>query len=399
MKITLKKHWRNAPAIISVLFLAVLFISICVDIHKIKHMNYSRLYISLKTHLNNKQGFEFPLPNGYKNIAASKKNVYVFGESSLVMSDGRSFPDYLNEMLNSGNRDTLVTNWGLPGIDSFSVKRRVIQALTAIQRKPDLIIIYTGHNDYNNVYRGAMPLYKGLPGTRLFLAINYYLQGAKYKNKYCPGDEKCNYENYSRAVSPLIINALQASRLSTLDGSAYARFNDLILAHFMKNIRDITTAARRLGIPVVICTVIGNLHAEPFGDYRTVTITYRLGISASKYKDRIKLLRQARDGEVFSFDVRAKSELNDGIRSLGRDGVFVLDIENLLIQNRFEFDYNEFIDYFHMKTGTHKIIATMLVNFIKRNNLMQKASGRHTTRTHHNIYSTEFKQNNSSLNK
>ncbi|MFA6449211.1 MAG: hypothetical protein WCX65_07090 [bacterium] len=380
MKAALKKFSDYAPAILAALFLAVLLVSVCIDIYKIKHMNYSRLYTSLKTHLDKKQGFVFPPTEGDRN-KASRKNIYVFGESSLVMSDGSTFPDYLNEMLNSGKQGTLVTNWGIPGIDSFSVKRRAFQALRTKGRKPDLIVIYTGHNDYNNIYQGYMPLYKGLPGTRLLLYINYHLQGAKYKDKYCPGDKKCNYTNYSRAVSPIVINALQASRLTTLNGSEYTRFNDLMLEHFMKNIRGIIAEAGNLGIPVVICTVIGNLHAEPFGDYRTVSKDYRLGIAARKYEDRIRLLRQARDGEVFSFDVRAKSELNAGIRSLCGDGVFVLDIENLLIKKRSEFGYDVFIDYFHMKTGTHKTIASMLADFIEQNNLLQKYSGKRAARS------------------
>lgn len=79
--------------------------------------------------------------------------VMVFGESSVRAGSQipleQEFPALLQAGLAEKGLNAEVLNLGRPGMDSFGLKILVPQALAY---KPDIAVIYTGHNDIGNAY-------------------------------------------------------------------------------------------------------------------------------------------------------------------------------------------------------------------------------------------------------
>lgn len=79
--------------------------------------------------------------------------VMVFGESSVrggsLIPLAQEFPALLEQQLNEQGKGVEILNLGRPAIDSFGLRILVEQALAF---KPDVAVIYTGHNDIGNAY-------------------------------------------------------------------------------------------------------------------------------------------------------------------------------------------------------------------------------------------------------
>lgn len=79
--------------------------------------------------------------------------VMVFGESSVRAGSqiplAQEFPALLQAGLTEKGLNAEVLNLGRPGMDSYGLKILVEQALVY---KPDIAVLYTGHNDIGNAY-------------------------------------------------------------------------------------------------------------------------------------------------------------------------------------------------------------------------------------------------------
>lgn len=346
------------------------------DCYKLKHLDGRNLSQITKNQLEEKsKSHHIPdMPGGFslKDVGSNNANIYVFGASSVVMSDnGKTFSYYLENKLNDLGYSVTVSLEGVPGSDSFFVRNRIEDVLSNAAKKPDLLIIYSGHNDYNYVYHrnGRLPIY--LKGIEKSAKISYFLTAQKYRESFAD-NEQDNFNYFLRTYAPRIINLLQMTRLTTVRSEEFEGINNLVREYFKKNIDDSIRLAHSMGIPVILCTPIGNLHAEPYGNYGKVTEVYRRGLRASEYNNRILLLTKAKDEEIFTYDTRAKSPLLDDIRLMSRQGGYVLDLEKILIEKHFSFSYDDFMDYFHMKDKTHREIGYLLVDLIEKNHLLTK---------------------------
>ncbi len=85
--------------------------------------------------------------------APGRVRVMVFGESSVRAGSQialtEEFPALLEQALLNAARDVEVLNLGRPGMDSHGMRILVEQA---VAYKPDVAVIYTGHNDIGNAY-------------------------------------------------------------------------------------------------------------------------------------------------------------------------------------------------------------------------------------------------------
>ena len=93
---------------------------------------------------------------------------------------------------------------------------------------------------------------------------------------------------------------------------------------------------------------------------------YSDGMKETAYRARIGLLTEAKDREYFSPDIRAKTPLNDFIRGLDKDDPCVLDLEKKFQSQKVRFGQKEFLDYFHFTEETHRRIADLLAETVKR---------------------------------
>ena len=118
------------------------------------------------------------------------------------------------------------------------------------------------------------------------------------------------------------------------------------------------------GVRTILVTPIGNLRAEPFGNIFETTEEYNLGLKTAEYGSSLMHLLKARDAELFTFDVRAKSGLINGLKGTMKKDVNVLDLEEVLMSRKFSFDYSHFMDYFHFNDAGHKLVARCLHDMV-----------------------------------
>ena len=331
------------------------------DIYEIRLVTPSAIYHGLQSHLAHEDPENIPLPDAIFSAGdTDKTTVYAFGESSLVLSDGKTFPEYLQQR----HADLRVVNFGVSGIDSFVVRQRVEEALSVA--KPDVVVLYYGHNDYNNAYQEyIMPNF--FQQFDLFLRISY-----RFHNKNRPPGVLLADNPYwfSRLIRPKFFQFFEQLGMLDIDIRDYEPINQMILDYYVRNNDAIIDMALSQNIPVVLITPVGNLHAEPFGDIHVTTALYKKGMASQDYDDSLKYLKSARDAEIFTYDMRAKSPLIDYIRNYERPGVYVLDLEKKLEQMRFGFGYGEFLDYFHFNDKSHSLLADIIYDFMASKNLV-----------------------------
>jgi len=342
-------------------FLAALVFFTALDIYDIRRIDLSEVRGALQKHLEQKEPVSFPLPDELLIQDRSKKTVFVFGASNLVLSDsGRTFPDYLQQ----GHADLRVLNFGVNGIDSLSIKQRVNEALSV--EKPDVIVLLIGDIDYNYAYHNFI-LENYYQKFNFLLRIPYFFYDkSKPVSKFSYG----TFYWYGELNRPRLCEFFQRLGLIKIRQEDFNAINRLVLDYFIRNCNDTVRMAVAQNIPVVMITPVGNLHARPYGDINTTSVFYKQGMKAGDYARAISYLKKARDSEIFTYDLRAKSQLIDYIRNFRQPNVYVLDLEKRLEEMRFGFGYDEFIDYFHFNDKTHKLLADMIYNYMRANGLV-----------------------------
>lgn len=328
---------------------------ITIDLVKVRRIDYTAIGRELQVHLNGKRPVSFAPPGElYAPLPPRSKRVFLFGESSLVLSDGMTFPHYLA----ASRRDLQVVNFGISGIDSISLHRRVEQALAVA--RPDIIVLYFGHNEYNNAYHGFI-----LP--RYFPKFDYLIRPAYLmydENRPVTTFATGEYAWFSRLLRPRLYLALQRLRVMTLRHEDFSDINQVILDTFIRNSSAIMAMAAYRGIPVVFITPVCNLRAEPYGDLEGTSELHRRGLATEDRITSLSALRSARDAEFLTFDLRAKTPLLTYIRSIRQSGVHILDLEQELDARGFEFGDNDFADYFHLNDRSHRLVADIISGFL-----------------------------------
>ncbi len=168
-----------------------------------------------------------------------------------------SFPNYL--------RAILQYNRNLPEIEMLNLGSNAFNSLSllklfddVIQYDPDLVIIYTGHNEYFgpnefSLSTSASRLLnkKWVHHSLLRLRQTYLYQGVRWVIKKITGRGIVKYQNYA-----------QWSLRNTV--SPNDPIHDDVTKNFQDNLTAIVRQARDRGIKVVICTPISNLTFPPF---------------------------------------------------------------------------------------------------------------------------------------
>jgi hypothetical protein len=335
------------------LLLAGIALLVARDIREIRAVDPAEIRKNVTDYLAQRKPESFPFSGEILQQDGSRTTIFAFGASNLMLSDsGRTFPDYLAESHN----DIRVVNLGVSGIDSFSIRQRVSEALSAA--RPDLILLYYGDNDYNSAYHNALlPAYFEKFDSLLRLPYVFYsTTGA--------------YEWFARLNRPKLYKFFETLRLIRIDHTAFEPANQIILDYFILNNEAILKMASDRSIPVVLITPVGNLHAEPYGDTETSTF-YGNGMAATDYLQSHVSLQKAIDTEIFTYDLRAKSPLFRYMRNTDYPNVHVLDLGRKLEEKRFGFGKDDFLDYVHFNDKSHRLVAGVIYDFLKQNNLIK----------------------------
>ncbi|MFP4656830.1 MAG: hypothetical protein ACLFNK_04600, partial [Candidatus Woesearchaeota archaeon] len=247
----------------------------------------------------------------------------------------------------SDEADVKIVNFGLGGADFFTIKERINNTINFYDT-PDLVIIYSGHNDYTNYYQRSRlnDFFK-----RFFLITS-------------PPSRIFDSPVQGRGIRGPFLNLLQGTGLLSFNGSFADDINEVILEQFKDNNVEIQKLLAEKDVPLLYMTTIGNLEARPFGDIKITEKFYQQGMNTDDHTERITQLKKAMDSEIFTYDIRAPSEHNEYLRSIDARGIHILDIESELIEDDFNFSHDDFSDYLHFKGSTHRRIAKSLDDYI-----------------------------------
>jgi lysophospholipase L1-like esterase len=305
--------------------------------------------------------------------ATDEAAIYVFGGSSVgEPGQPETFAAKLGEFLaQSPKLRATVYNLGMNGYDSYSIRNRLTSVLE--RRPPQLVILYSGHNDYIDQYFYLKNSFALIRQSAIMEAAlkTFFIAVYRPLNRLIDAQHFDRYEAFrDYLLEPRLGRAVFESGLVRLDPELFTRANEVILRHFRDNLETMLTECRKRQAPVLIVTPIANLEAEPSGaDARAETL-FKQGMAARDYAERIRLLIEARDLDVFAFMIRVKSPLVDYLRQLDRrEGVSVLDLQARLEEERFPFSYENFADYLHLTPATHARIAVLLYETIKNRKL------------------------------
>jgi lysophospholipase L1-like esterase len=329
------------------------------DIYVTRNVSINKVNVELKKYLNNKPAITFRVQSSVSKLKKGKKNIFVFGESSLVITDGNTFTNYLNKYYNDIN----AINLGVAGIESQSLKKRIDYCLNLAE--PDMVVLYFGHNDYNMAYHNSV-LSNFFSRFDLLTRIAYVLHDKTRRTDVIWHQDLFWY---SRLFRPVLYDGLNRIGLLNLDTINFDDVNNQILHYYIQNTEAILNSVSRKNIPVIIITPIGNLAARPYGGNKT-HLLYSDGIKEPYYYDSVRLLKEARDKEFMTYDIRAKTALLNYIRGIKKNNVFILDLESELESRHFNFDYTGFIDYFHFNDKTHQLISHVIHDYLKKNELL-----------------------------
>lgn len=251
--------------------------------------------------------------------------VFVLGESSAAgfpyMPMG-SFSRYIRKRLelNYPNNTIEVVNISLSAINTFTLLDLLPEVLN---QKPDLILIYTGHNEYYGALGvGSM---ESLGTSRTFVKLILYLN--KYKTVQLI---KNILSSVLSAFKDESVNDEPGTLMSRMAQDQYIKLNSdkyySGLDQFEENMRDILQMIKDHNVPVIIGELVSNLKDQkpfisiPTENYPTANQVF---IEANKqyengfYNQADSLYRLAKDLDGLRF--RASEKVNQIIKKLSED--------------------------------------------------------------------------------
>ncbi|MCU7494888.1 MAG: SGNH/GDSL hydrolase family protein [Ignavibacteria bacterium] len=268
----------------------------------------------------------FPLPAQdlfFKEKPSGSFRIFILGENSasgFPYLPSASFSCYLEKRLKKEYPASKieVVNLSLMAVNSFALRDLLPGVL---RQKPDLIIIYSGHNEYYGALGAASTLAAGR--NRWLINLRLYLERFKTVQLISEAVRVCfrifRTERKFKAVSEKITSDQQIPYNSSLFRAGIIQFEE--------NLKDMLHMARSAGVPVILGTLVCNLKDQPpFLSSKEVVVglpkaidVFKEAVSSLK-ADSItladSLFRYARDLDLLRF--RAPGQMNYVIKSLAQ---------------------------------------------------------------------------------
>ena len=347
-------HRRAAILSAPWLLLLALLAALAVDVVRLNHLDHDALAAAHERAYGRHRSHK-PNPVDLSE-GDSPVDVFAFGGSSLAMG-AEEFEEHLE-----AEAGVHLHNYALIGATSGALVQRVGEAFDDAARtgvQPEMLLIYSGHNDYSYPYLDG--LYREL-GTLNAVRVLWWLRFLE-SDPSVVGD---GFPWFQRMRTPAMARLGQQLGLVRWESEDFAPHMERSLRHFEENLDQILAIALRHQVPVTLVTPIGNLTWEPFGPVDTVTERFREGMAAVNRAERLDALVAARDGEVLTADMRAKSSLHRALVARRGEGVFVFDLQRRLESTGFSFDDEHFRDYLHFTDAGFSVLAKEIAAFWRR---------------------------------
>ena len=308
--------------------------------------------------------------------------IFVLGESSAAgypyMPMG-SFSRYIRNRLQLVYPNTIVEviNLSMTGVSSYTLLDLVPGVL---EQKPDLILIYTGHNEFY----GAL----GVGSMESFGTSRNIVNLILYLNKY-------KVTQLVRSSVTWISSLFASEKKEDISGTLMSRmakdqyiplnsekFN-AGLEQFAGNLRDILTLAKDNDVPVIVGDLASNLKDQkPFisistPGYKTANQVYEEAILELKNNNVPKaksLFRLAKDLDALRF--RAPEKINTIINSLCKE----FNEETVPIDSLFDFispsgiaGNNLMVDHLHPNLKGYQLIGKAFYEVMEKSGNLPKA--------------------------
>lgn len=260
----------------------------------------------------------------YKVKRENSYRIFVLGESSAAgfpFSPNGSFSRYLQDKLDLyyPNRLIEVVNLGMSAINTYTL---VDLMPGVIEQKPDLIIIYTGHNEYYGAL-GVGSLESMVNSDFLIKASLFFRKFKTYQFINDIIDEIFSLltkKEIDKESESTLMAQVVKDKLIEFGGDKYKSG----IEQFKKNIESILKSASANKIPVIIGTLTSNIKDQsPFiagtnnKKESADSIFVKAGNEFEKgnYPAADSLFRLAKDLDALRF--RAPEEINRAINSIG----------------------------------------------------------------------------------
>ncbi|RJP72727.1 MAG: hypothetical protein C4539_03180 [Ignavibacteriales bacterium] len=307
--------------------------------------------------------------------------VFVIGESSAAgfpSTPNGSFSNYLNDRLKLVYPESKieVINCGITAINSYTW----LDLLPGIiEQKPDLIIIYGGHNEYYGALGVASTVNFG--STRSLVKFSLWLDNFKVTELTRNLIRKISGWFGSDDVSKT--NSTMMARLS--QGQMVGYQSEIFrkgIEQFEENMREILKLARQNKIPVILSTLVSNLKDQtPFvseetkesPDANNFFNQAKKKLSEEKIREADSLFRLAKDLDLLKF--RAPEAFNSVIKKLAEefnfpvaeiDSAFAKESLNSIIGN------DLMTDHLHPTLSGYKLMGKEYYDVMQKNNFLPK---------------------------
>lgn len=322
----------------------VILVDLMIVPKEFNNWNTQNVKFEITAQINNPSQLDFEIPAA---------DIYFIGASSLVWpSKEESFVAEVQKRIPTKR----VANLGIPGIDSGELLEITKRALN---NNPEMIVVYAGHNDFTNVYRNILDTKQDIfSKTKLEWIIEHTGIGkvlvniTRYQNWFAMDDF---------VIEPKYTVLMNRLGLAKINESKYQEINTAIAQEFNTKMISIENLAKRQGTKVVFVTPISNLKIKPYTTKKYSDLyNEAMNNKTISQKEKTEKLIEAKDGDLFSGDIRAKSVLIDTIRKRKR----VIDLEKIVKETNIP---TSFYDYVHLKPETHIIVGDIIANYLINN--------------------------------
>lgn len=319
-----------------------------------------------------------PAVDGFDKV--KKENafrIFVLGESSAAgypYDPNAAFSKYIKQKLQLEYPDSKieVINMAMSAINSYT-----LLDLTPgiIQHKPDLVLIYTGHNEFY----GAL----GAASTESVGGFRHFVKFVLWADQFKTVELLRNFISKTIAffsskpdTTATLMERMVGNQIIPLHSPVYqAGMNQ-----WEGNLRDILTIFKNSNIPVVMGTLVSNLKdQQPFVSIKEDSLPEAIEIyklAQSEYKkgnfgEAKKLFIRAKDLDALRF--RGTEEANKIIRDEGKefkypvihlDSVFSANSENGIVGN------NLMTDHLHPNYNGYRIMGQAFLSEMKVNGFL-----------------------------
>ena len=327
----------------------------------------------------------FPTPNSGSFEKDKKDNffrVFVLGESTVQgypFVPNASFPSDLQRRLELlyPSTNIEVVNCGISAIDSYTVRDF---AKAIIKESPDLVLIYTGHNEYY----GALGVASSFSGGKSRLLVNSFIWLQKFRTFQLINNtiEKIisifKSGNGKNENNETLMEHVVGKSLIPLNSTLF----NLGVKQFEGNMEDILSMLKEKNIPVILGTLTCNLKNQvPFVSAKEnnfLSADYVFSQAQNKLKSgnflqAKKLFIEAKDLDELRF--RAPQKFNYIIKSLGKKFSYpVVDIDSIFNAKSPDgiAGNNLMVDHLHPNIEGYRLMAKSYFNGMKNLNYLPK---------------------------